>query len=199
MIQLNYLDWNVQNASKKYEVITKHGVPVFVMEPLRGGRLARPNDKLGGIFTSARPNASQASWAFRFLQALPNVSVILSGMSTLEQLKENIALFSAEDAMSDGDMDIIRKATTALADTVPCTACRYCACPHGIDIPMMLAHYNEASYEVSKGIARRVRENPNSPQTCTNCGKCSPLCPQDIDIPDVLRKLDKLVADVQLT
>ena len=191
-IQLNYLDWSLQEAGKKYEVLTKRGIPVIVMEPMRGKKLASPGEKATARLKAVRPNDSPASWAFRFLQSLPNIPVILSGMSTLEQLKENIGIFSKEDPMPEPERELLFQVADTLADFVPCTACRYCcdSCPQKLDIPMLISAYNEAVFDVTWYVYGVLGDLADSekPQACTGCGTCSPLCPQNIDIPGTMGK-----------
>jgi len=195
MIQLNYLDWLLQEAGKKYELITKRGIPALSMEPLRGGKLANFNPKASAILKGASP----ASWAFRYLQSLANVPVVVSGMSNLDQLKENIALFEKDPGpMPEGDKALLQQAIQEMAETTPCTSCRYCidACPKSLDIPKLLSMYNEASYEISwtlRGLTRSMKED-EMPGACIGCGDCNPLCPQDIDIPSALKAFGGLLA-----
>jgi hypothetical protein len=198
-MQLNYLDWSLQDADKKYEVLTKHGLPVIVMEPVRGGKLANPGEKAAALLKAARPGDTPASWAFRFLQSLPNVSVVISGMSTMEQLKENIEIFSTEDPMADSERAVLQKVVETMADFVPCTACRYCCgvCPKKLDIPLLVSAYNEALYEVSWYVEDTLESLSESeqPQACTGCGACTPLCPQNIDIADAMKSFTKLLEE----
>jgi len=193
-IQLNYLDWTLQNAGKKYEVITKHGLPVITMESCRGGRLVSLSPEANALLKAVRPNDSIVSWAFRFLQSLPNVSVILSGMTTLEQLKENIELFSREDPTTDQEKELLQKAVKTMADIVPCTACAYCteACPQKLDIPKLISLYNEMHFNtetfIVKNFTLKAMTEKELPSACIACGACSKLCPQGIDIPSVLKQ-----------
>jgi predicted aldo/keto reductase-like oxidoreductase len=198
MIQLNYMDWILQEANKKYEVITKHGLPVFVMEPLRGGRLANLNPAADALLKAARPNHSHAEWAFRYLQALSNVPVILSGMSSLEQLKENLKIFSAREPVTQNEILLLQKVMETMVDTLPCTSCQYCMeeCPQNLDIPMLLTMYNEAKFEMGWFFhaALRAISNDKKPAACIFCGKCVPLCPQNINIPEALEKFSKIIS-----
>jgi len=193
-IQLNYLDWTLQNAGKKYEVITKHGLPIVTMESCRGGRLVSLNPKADAMLKAARPNDSIVSWAFRFLQSLPNVSVVFSGMTTLEQLKENIELFSREDPTTDQEKELLQQAIKTMVDMVPCTACFYCAeaCPQKLDIPKLISMYNETRFNndssVMKSFTLKAMNEKDMPSACIACGACSKLCPQGIDIPSVLKQ-----------
>jgi predicted aldo/keto reductase-like oxidoreductase len=197
-IQLNYLDWTLQNASKKYEVITKHGLPVVVMEPCRGGRLANLNDELTMILKKARPHDSAASWAFRFLQSLPNVQVVLSGMSTMEQLKENIETFSKNDPVNDDEKELLNRIVKSLVNMVPCTGCRYCCdgCPKELDIPNLITLYNELKFgnpQYSLNETLRTMKEPERPSACIGCGSCVKVCPQNIDIPVVLQNFAEIL------
>jgi predicted aldo/keto reductase-like oxidoreductase len=196
-IQLNYLDWTLQDAKRKYEVITDHGIPVIVMEGVRGGRLASLDEEAEAMLKEARPDDSIASWAFRFLQSLPNVQVVLSGMSTMEQVVENVQLFSKPDPVTEEEKALLQRAVDIMVDLVPCTGCRYCcdACPQGLDIPKLISMYNEASF----GHAFTLRFTLDAmteeelPSACLSCGECKALCPQDIDIPDILAKFAEVI------
>jgi predicted aldo/keto reductase-like oxidoreductase len=199
-IQLNYLDWHLQQADKKYSVITKHGLPVVVMEPCRGGRLAHLSDASDALLKNAYPENKIVSWAFRFLQSLPNVQVVLSGMNTLEQLHENIALFSKNDPLTTDEKKLLDKAVKPLLDLVPCTACRYCceACPRNLDIPKLIAMYNEAKSAdafawMTLGFTLDAMNDTELPESCLGCGECTKLCPQGIDIPSVMAKFSELL------
>jgi predicted aldo/keto reductase-like oxidoreductase len=198
-IQLNYLDWTLQNAGKKYEVITKHGLPVITMESCRGGRLVSLNPEADAMLKKVRPNDSIVSWAFRFLQSLPNVSVVLSGMTTLEQLKENIGLFSREDPTTDQENELLQQAVRTMADLIPCTGCAYCteACPQELDIPKLISMYNEMRFNtdpsIMKNFTLKAMAEKELPSACIACGACSKLCPQEIDIPSVLKRFSDIL------
>jgi uncharacterized protein len=200
-IQLNYMDWSLQDAGKKYEVLTKHGIPVIVMEPCRGGRLASLNDKANSILKNARPDDSIASWAFRFLQSLPNVQVVLSGMTTMEQLKENIGIFSQFDPTTEEEKELLQEAVSTMVNLVPCTACRYCCdgCPQGLEIPKLISMYNESTFDnpwILKFTLDAMKES-ELPAACLSCGACTQLCPQGIDIPEIMKKFDATVKKMQ--
>jgi len=198
MIQLNYLDWVVQDAGRKYDVITKHGLPVFVMEPLRGGKLARENAQ-SGVFRVLRPDDSNAKWAFRYLQSLPNVLVVVSGMSNETELDENVAVFSVNDPLSANEQGVLSQMIEGVRETAPCTICRYCcdACPKGLDIPSLLTMYNEAAFEFSWNLNNSIRnlKEHEKPAVCVECGICSPLCPQNINIPEALKGFNRLLEE----
>jgi len=197
LLQLNYLDWTLQEASKKYDILTKHGVPIFVMEPVRGGKLAAPGKEAEAILKEAKPNETPASWAFRFLQSLPNVHVTVSGMSTMEQLKENIEIFSKHDPLSDSDKIILQNIVDGMTSFVPCTACKYCCdiCPKKLDIPALIATYNEAANEYGWYVDDFLEalDEGKGPEACIGCGVCSPLCPQNIDIAETIAEFVKLI------
>jgi len=197
MMQLNYLDWTLQEAGKKYGIITKHNIPVFVMEPVRGGKLANlKGDELSAL-TKQRPSDSAAKWAFRYLQSLPNVGVVISGMSNMEQVVENIEIFDKSSPLSTVEKEILKDLVGNMASFVPCTTCRYCcdACPKELDIPLLIATYNEAVNEFGWyiGDIMGTLSDEEKPSACIACSACSPKCPQDIDIPDVLSKFDTLL------
>lgn len=191
-IQLNYLDWTLQDAGRKYEVLTKYGIPVIVMEPCRGGRLADLGERANTMLKEQRPNDSIASWAFRFLQSLKNVQVVLSGMTTIEQLTENIETFSRHDPVTDAEKALLSKAASELLDAVPCTACRYCTedCPKKLDIPKLISMYNESRFEnpFTLNFTLGAMKGEELPGACAGCGACARLCPQGINIPDVMKR-----------
>jgi predicted aldo/keto reductase-like oxidoreductase len=141
-IQLNYLDWELQNAKEQYEILAERNIPVNIMEPVRGGALAKLCSESLRIFKEADPSASPASWAIRYAASLPMVQVVLSGMTTMDQLKDNIATMDPLKPLSDPEYKVIEKALTAYrkAASVPCTSCRYCMdCPQGVEIPKNIA------------------------------------------------------------
>lgn len=187
-IQLNYLDWTFQNAREQYDIITGYGVPVWVMEPCRGGRLASLTPDADRLLRGARPDMSIASWAFRWLQGLPNVQIVLSGMTNSDQAKDNIATFSAHQPLSPAEQDVLEQAVELLRREVliPCTQCHYCdGCPQGLDIPKLLSMYS--AYRLSGGRFTYDQLAPDArPDRCVSCGRCASKCPQNIDIPEHL-------------
>jgi predicted aldo/keto reductase-like oxidoreductase len=195
-IQINYLDWTLQDAKRKYEVITKHGLPVIAMEPVRGGRLASLTENANAILKNARPDDTIASWAFRFLQSLPNMQVVLSGMTTMEQIIDNVKTFSKFDPLTEAEKGILNKAVAEMADLVPCTACRYCceACPQYLDIPKLISMYNESSFVNPHMLSFSMRDMKENelPTACLGCGHCKSLCPQGINIPAVMQKFSDI-------
>jgi len=197
MLQLNYLDWTLQEASKKYDILTKHGVPIFVMEPLRGGKLSAPGENAEALLKNANHNATAASWAFRFLQSLPNVCSTVSGMSTFEQLQENIETFSKHDPLGEPEKKTLQDVVDGMASFVPCTLCSYCCdvCPKKLDIPALITTYNEAltifAWYITDTL--EILGADKGPDACTGCGVCSPLCPQEIDIAATMTEFAALV------
>ncbi len=197
-IQLNYVDWVLQDGRKKAEVIGAHGLPVIVMEPVRGGKLAELDEPSSAPLKSARPGDSLASWAFRFLQSLPNIQVVLSGMSTMEQLQENIELFSRPDPTTPEENALLMGMVEELAELIPCTACRYCCdgCPQRLDIPKLISMYNEMKFDrpFTLNFTLDAMEAAELPAACIACGVCTTLCPQDIDIPGIMERFAQLLA-----
>jgi len=199
LMQLNYLDWTLQEANKKYDVLTKLGIPIFVMEPVRGGKLAAPGKEAEAILKAIHPDDTPVTWTFRFLQSLPNVCVTVSGMSTMEQVKENIEIFSNAYKMTDSEKATLQQVVDGMASFVPCTSCRYCCdiCPQKLNIPMLIASYNEVSNGESWSIDDLfvILKDDEKPQACIGCGKCNPLCPQNIDIAKVMKEFEKLLKE----
>ena len=192
-LQLNYLDWTFQDGRKKVELLRQWNIPVWVMEPLRGGKLASLPANYEAELKALRPEEEIPAWAFRFLQSIPEVTVILSGMSNEEQLKKNLITFSEDKKLNDAEM----KALLDLADrmlsvgTVPCTACHYCVshCPMGLDIPRLISLYNEHAYTGGGFIAPMALAAlpaDKQPQACLQCRSCEQVCPQQIKISEVL-------------
>ena len=192
-IQLNWLDWDFQNAKAKVELLKKWNIPVWVMEPLRGGKLANLSDEYAAKLRELRPDEGVPAWAFRFVQSIPSVTVTLSGMSTMEQVEDNLKTFQQEKPLSEAEM----KTLLAIADSmtastsVPCTACRYCTthCPQGLDIPVLLELYNEHTFTGGGFIApMRVAQLPEDkrPSSCVGCRSCEAVCPQQIKISESL-------------
>ncbi len=197
-IQLNYLDWTLQDAAAKYGAIQRHGLPIVAMEPCRGGRLASLSPEADAMLKSAQPGRSIASWAFRFLLSLSGVQVILSGMTTMEQLQDNLATFSREDPLSDTEQALAQKAAGTLLDMIPCTACRYCSdeCPKGLDIPKLISLYNEFRFENPSTLqfTMGAMKKEELPAACIQCGACAQVCPQGIRVPEVLSAFAEALA-----
>lgn len=192
-IQLNWLDWSFQDAKSKVELLSEYKIPVWVMEPLRGGRLCNLQKEEVDKIKALRPQESIAGMAFRFLQSLPEVVVTLSGMSNFEQLKENIETFSGEEPLNQEEFDALQQIAADMlkTKTVPCTSCHYCVshCPKGLDIPSLLGLYNEHSY--TKGgfiapMALMAMPEEKKPSACVGCRSCEAVCPQQIKVSEAM-------------
>ena len=191
-IQLNFVDYKFQKAYEKIEILEKMGIPVWVMEPLRGGKLARETENMAEI-REKHPDFSPVRWSFRFLKSIPTVTTVLSGASSLSQMQENISLFSENDPLSEEEMNALLSLSEKMTAGIPCTACRYCVkdCPMGIDIPSVIEMYNEHTFTGGGFLApMRIKSIPkeNRPSACIACGKCKELCPQCINIPEIMEK-----------
>ena len=194
-LQLNYLDWELYRSREQYEIATAAGIPVIVMEPLRGGALATLSPDAVKILKAAEPDLSAASWAFRYLAELPNVLCILSGMTRPIHMTDNLRTFSPIRPFRDADRKALREALTVYRKqlAVPCTACKYCMpCPVGVEIPKIFGLYNQ--YKISRNkwlFSNNYRAIPEDSRAdaCVNCGKCMKQCPQHINIPAELKKI----------
>ena len=199
-IQLNYMDWSFQDAKAKMELLKEYHLPVWVMEPLRGGQLASLSEDAEKKLKALRPQETTPAWAFRFLQSLPEVVVTLSGMSNEKQMEENIETYQEEKPLNEEEMAALQ----AIADEIigkhalPCTACHYCVshCPQGLDIPQLLSLYNE--HIVTGGgfiapMAMMAIPEDKRPSACVGCRSCEAVCPQQIKISEALADFtDKL-------
>lgn len=192
-IQLNYLDWTFQDAKAKVELLREHNIPVWVMEPLRGGKIAKLPEPEEAILHGLRPEEGTPAWAFRFLQSIPEVTVVLSGMSDMEQLKDNIRTFSTDLPLKEEEMEaLLSVADGMLNGRLPCTACHYCVshCPQGLDIPTLLELYNEHSFTGGGFIAPMALmavPKEKHPDACIGCRSCEAVCPQQIKISEALK------------
>jgi len=186
-IQLNYLDWTLMRGREQYEILTERGIPVWVMEPVRGGKLATLPEEAAARLKALRSKESIPAWGFRFLQGLPNVKMILSGMSNMAQMVDNVKTFEERKLLNGEEESVLMEVAETLKDGVPCTACRYCckSCPMGLDIPMFLEMYNSARITPALTIGMRIQGLPEDkqPSACIGCGACAKNCPQKIDIP----------------
>ena len=188
-IQVNYLDWKLQDAKSKVEAIARHGLKVVVMEGVRGGRLAALPEEQMAKLRAVRPADSAARWALRWLQSLPEVAVVLSGMSAMDQITENVETFAAPNPVSPEEKALLGEVADAMLNWVPCTGCRYCTegCPMELEIPRIIAACNGmkngdfmARYDPDKA------EPAMDPRRCVGCGACVSVCPQSIRIPELM-------------
>ena len=192
-LQLNYLDWTFQHGKEKVELLREWNIPVWVMEPLRGGKLAKLQPEHEAALKALRPDEEIPAWAFRFLESIPGVTVILSGMSSQEQLEANLATFAEDKPLNEAEMKALMDIAGQMLSrgTVPCTACHYCVshCPMSLDIPYLLSLYNEHAYTGGGFIAPMALSalpDDKQPQACLQCRSCEQVCPQQIKISEVL-------------
>ena len=197
-IQLNYIDYDFQDAKAKVELLNEYNIPIWVMEPLRGGKLAKLPDEQESKLKALRPDETTVGWAFRFLQSIPGVTMVLSGMSSMEQLQENIKIFSEDKPLNDEEMKTLLGIANEMlkGNVLPCTACRYCTshCPMGLDIPKLLALYNEHCFTGGGFIApMAISALPEDkrPSACIGCRSCEAVCPQEIKISEAMADFAK--------
>ncbi len=192
-IQLNYLDWTLQDAKAKVELLNRWKIPVWVMEPVRGGSLCKLPEENVQRLNALRPEESVPGWGFRFLQGIEGVTMILSGMSNFQQMQENIEIFAQSRPLSPEEQQTLLEIAEEMKHSVPCTACRYCVdkCPMGLDIPLFLATYNDLQVAPVVNASMRLEYLPvdKQPAACLACGNCVKMCPQHIQIPEVLKQL----------
>lgn len=197
-LQINYLDWTFQEAKEKIELVSSYGIPVWVMEPLRGGKLANLGEVHAKALHAVRAEAVPAV-AFRFLQAIPEVVVTLSGMSNMQQLKENIATYNEDKPLNGAEFAaVLEIAADMLKNIVPCTSCRYCTeyCPQGLDIPRLIKLYNEHAFTGGGFIAPMALSKIDAdkqPSSCVGCRSCEAVCPQNIKISEILADFAKRI------
>lgn len=212
-IQMNYADWKSNNAEYLYHELAKRNIPVVIMEPLLGGRLAKLSDHLVGRLKQRRPDSSVASWAFRFAGHWPGVLTALSGMTYKEHLIDNLKTYSPLEYLTDDDLVFLEETAQLMLQypTIPCNDCKYCMpCPYGIDIPAVLLHYNKC---VNEGNVPKDSQDPNYREArraflvgydrsvpklrqashCIGCNQCMQHCPQRINIPRQLHRIDEFV------
>ena len=222
LIQLNYLDWNHAgsrntNASYLHAELHKRGIPVLVMEPLLGGRLAKVPDHVAERLKTRNPQGSIASWAFRFAGSQPGVLSVFSGMTYMEHLQDNLRTFSPFNPLSENEVDFLEETAQLLNTypTIPCNDCKYCMpCPYGLDIPAILLHYNKC---VNEGLVSTDKEADNyrkarraylisydraipylrQADRCIGCGKCIEHCPQHIRIPREINRIGRYIEELR--
>lgn len=189
-IQLNYLDWKLQDAKAKVELLNEWKIPIWVMEPLRGGSLANLSEENTGKLKALRPEEEIPAWAFRFLQSVPGVTMVLSGMSNMDQIKANVATYQEDKPLTEEEMNTLMGVTDSMLDILPCTACRYCVthCPQELDIPTLLSMYNELRYAngLITHMAVDALPEEKKPNACIGCRSCEAVCPQQLKISEAM-------------
>lgn len=192
-IQLNFLDWTFQGAKEKVELLKEWNIPVWVMEPLRGGKLAKLATEDEKALKALRPEENIPAWAFRFLQSVPGVTMVLSGMSNLQQMQDNIHTFAEDKPLTEKEMDTLLQIADGMVKKIvlPCTACHYCTshCPQGLPIPELLALYNEHCFTEGGFIAPMALSaypQEKLPSACIGCRSCEAVCPQQIKISEAM-------------
>ncbi len=200
-IQLNYLDYKFQHAKEKVELLKEWNIPIWVMEPLRGGKLAKLPETQEAKLKEYRPEEETPAWAFRFLQSIPEVTMILSGMSSMEQMQANIKTFEEDKPLSEEETKVILGIADEMlkGNILPCTACRYCTthCPKGLNIPELLSLYNEHSFTGGGFIAPMAISalpDDKKPSACIGCKSCEAVCPQQLKISDAMKEFAKLLS-----
>ena len=201
-LQLNYMDWHFQKCEQKAALCKERNIPVWVMEPLRGGKLCNLSEDMVSELHTMRPEEDVPAWAFRFLQAIPGVIMVLSGMSNMDQLKANIATWTEDKPLSPAEFDKL----VALMDEetkkggLPCTACHYCTshCPKKLPIPELIALYNEhmstkggMSFLAPMAVGSMAAEQ--RPANCIGCRSCEQVCPQQIKISEAMKSFSGMI------
>ena len=193
-LQLNFLDWEFQDAKSKVELLNQYQIPIWVMEPLRGGKLVNLAPEDCERLKALRPDEEIAAWGFRFLQTIPGVKMVLSGMSNLEQLKANVHTFEEEKPLNEEEMNVLLGIADSMVkkDVLPCTACRYCVthCPKKLDIPNLLSLYNEHVFTGGGFIAPMAVDampEEKRPTACVGCRSCEAVCPQQLKISEAMK------------
>ena len=201
-MQINYVDWEHPGVQARacYEVAVRHGKPVVVMEPIKGGALARPPKRVEQLLKAADPQASCSSWALRFVASLDGVKVVLSGMSDFSQMEENLSVMKDFRPLSEAEQELMRKAgkTFASYGSIDCTSCHYCSdgCPQGIPIPEIFAVHNQEQLVPSWDGGKRnydvATHGHGKASDCIACGQCESACPQHLPIIELLERCRKM-------
>ncbi|MBQ2727412.1 MAG: aldo/keto reductase [Clostridia bacterium] len=199
-IQLNWMDWTMQNAREKVTLLNEYHMPIWVMEPLRGGKLVMLEEKHAAKLKALHPDEPVSAWSFRFLQSIPGVTMVLSGMSSFDQLQENIATFETEEPLNDEEKNVLFAISAEMTSkgTLPCTACRYCTdhCPMELDIPGLIALYNDHTYTgggLMVPMAVEAMPENKRPSACIGCQSCEAVCPQNIGISKMMTDFSEIV------
>lgn len=200
-LQINYADWDSENVQsrKNYEVARSHGKQIVVMEPVKGGKLANPPKEVQEIFREVNPDASFASWAIRFVASLDGILAVLSGMSSLDQMRDNTGFMKDFQRLTEREMEAVLKARKVFnaSSEIPCTACRYCmeGCPKKIPIPEIfrLMNLRSSMGQIGNTIAeyQELTRSGNGAADCIHCKKCESVCPQHIKVSEELEKCAK--------
>ena len=199
-LQLNYMDWHFQKAKEKAAILQEAGIPVWVMEPLRGGKLAKAPDEMADALKAMRPEETIPGWAFRFLQSISGVTMVLSGMSNMEQLKANIATYETDQPLNAEEFDTLVKYADAETKKggLPCTACHYCTshCPKELPIPELISLYNEhkltgGGFIAPMAVGSMAQEK--RPANCVGCRSCEQVCPQQIKISEMMKDFSSMI------
>lgn len=201
-LQINWVDWEFQSGKRKVEKLKSMGIPVWVMEPLRGGKLAKLPEKYMNELEAVRPGETAVGWSFRFLQSQPDLVVTLTGMSDMQQMKDKIALYQEEDPLTGKQMETLLKVASEMTSegSVPCTACHYCTshCPKHLDIPWLIELYNETKFTGGGFIgpmAYGALAKDKRASACIACRSCEKVCPQQIKISDVMKATVKMLGE----
>ena len=194
-IQLNYLDWTLQDAKSKCEFLNSRGIPIWVMESVRGGRLASFDEETEAEMKAMNPEKSIASWGYRWLQGVEGVTVVLSGMSNIDQMKDNVSTFESRNPLTAEETEEAFKVAKKLEAFVPCTGCRYCCdgCPMELNIPKIISLYNDTKVHASMNVAMRhdAMGASGDASRCIGCGQCAAICPQKIKVPELMLTMDE--------
>ena len=201
MIQMNFLDYEFQDARVKADMLNERNIPIWVMEPLRGGMLTKlPEDGMKRL-EKFRPGVKPVEWAFRFEQSIPGVKMVLSGMSQMDQMMENISIFDEKKPLDEKEIATLTDIAKGMVNgkIVPCTSCKYCVshCPKDLDIPSFMWHYNETKFTGGGFIsAMYIMSLPKDkvPAACIGCRSCEKVCPQTIKISEAIKELDSMTA-----
>ena len=192
-LQINWFDWTFQNAKAKVDMMKKYNLPVWVMEPVRGGGLVSVDDKHEQQLKALRPDASVVEWAFRFVQSIPSVTMTLSGMSNQQQIIDNISTYETSKPLDEGEMSVLLNIAKEMIakKTLPCTACAYCTtyCPKKLNIPEIIKLYNQgvsADGEFAAPEEINSFEDEKKPSACIGCKACEAVCPQNIRISEMM-------------
>lgn len=200
-IQLNYLDWELLDAKSQYEILKEKGVPIVIMEPVRGGKLATLCPDAVKILKDASPDASPASWALRYAASFPEVFTVLSGMSEKEQVEDNVKTFSEFKPLDESERNTLANALAVFkkVDSVFCTGCRYCMdCPFGVDIPKVFAVYKSLAVGSKEDFLKEYNAMDVNARAdkCRKCDQCASKCPQQIKISEIMGKIAQAVSEM---